>query len=72
MSLARKYGGDMSDFNENLVIESIPSPCIRNCCLDEKDICLGCFRHLDEIIGWQERSNDEKKFILECCGSRRK
>lgn len=29
-----------------------PSPCVRNCCLDDTDICLGCFRSLDEIKLW--------------------
>lgn len=62
----------MSQLDKNVVIESIASPCVRNCCLNEGDICLGCFRHLDEIIGWQERSNDEKKLILVRCDSRRK
>lgn len=33
-------------------MNAIPSPCIRNCCLDEDDICMGCFRSLDEIIAW--------------------
>jgi len=28
------------------------SPCIRNCCLDENDICLGCFRSIVEITQW--------------------
>jgi uncharacterized protein len=26
------------------------SPCIRNCCLDAAEVCLGCGRHLQEII----------------------
>lgn len=30
----------------------VESPCIRNCCLDENDICLGCFRSLTEIMQW--------------------
>ncbi|MFW5450970.1 MAG: DUF1289 domain-containing protein [Methylophagaceae bacterium] len=28
------------------------SPCIRNCCLDSDEICLGCFRSIKEIIQW--------------------
>ena len=31
---------------------NIESPCVRKCCLDEKDICLGCFRSLTEITQW--------------------
>nr|WP_254619459.1 DUF1289 domain-containing protein [Vibrio metschnikovii] len=28
---------------------SYKSPCVRHCCLDDKDICIGCGRTLDEI-----------------------
>lgn len=42
----------------------IESPCIRNCCLSEEDICLGCFRSLDEIIAWSTVSDQERKLIL--------
>lgn len=44
--------------------ESIKSPCVRNCCLDDKDICMGCFRHLDEITGWWQYTDEEKKNVL--------
>jgi len=42
----------------------IPSPCVRNCCLDQEDICLGCGRHLDEITGWNAASEQEKAAIV--------
>lgn len=32
--------------------ERVRSPCVRNCCLGEDDVCLGCFRHLEEIKLW--------------------
>lgn len=48
------------------------SPCIRNCCLNESDICLGCFRSLTEIIGWQNRSQAEQKDILDTSAERKK
>lgn len=41
-----------------------PSPCVRNCCLDDHDICLGCGRSLAEIIGWHEADAEEKRAIL--------
>jgi predicted Fe-S protein YdhL (DUF1289 family) len=41
------------------------SPCIRQCCLNEHDICLGCFRSLDEILNWSKASNDDKQRIIE-------
>ncbi|MFO6425324.1 DUF1289 domain-containing protein [Motilimonas sp. KMU-193] len=42
----------------------IPSPCVRNCCLDEQDICMGCHRSLDEIIAWHDCSHTEKQAII--------
>lgn len=51
--------------------ETIQSPCIRACCLDQQDICLGCYRHIDEIVGWQNRSEEEKKKILINCQTRK-
>ncbi|WP_206483120.1 DUF1289 domain-containing protein [Thalassotalea sp. G2M2-11] len=51
--------------NENL------SPCIRNCCLNEQDVCLGCYRHLDEITGWQAFTKQEKIAILSLCTKRK-
>ncbi|GLX78156.1 hypothetical protein tinsulaeT_14960 [Thalassotalea insulae] len=47
------------------------SPCVRNCCLDESDICLGCFRHLDEITGWQRFTEQERIAILDLCHERK-
>lgn len=40
------------------------SPCIRNCCLDENDICVGCYRHILEIIGWQNKSTNQRKLTV--------
>lgn len=51
---------------------SIQSPCVRNCCLNNDDICLGCFRHLDEITSWQGSSDDRKMEILSQCQERQK
>lgn len=43
----------------------IESPCVRNCCLNNADICLGCLRTLDEITGWSQASTIEKQQILD-------
>lgn len=44
----------------------IQSPCIRNCSLDVNEICLGCFRSMDEIMEWShiETSAKQKQQIL--------
>jgi len=48
----------------------IPSPCVRNCCLDGQDVCMGCFRTLAEITGWNAASEDGKREILARCRER--
>ncbi|MDO6468734.1 DUF1289 domain-containing protein [Neptunomonas phycophila] len=42
----------------------IDSPCVRRCCLDDKDICIGCLRSLSEIRGWSQADEPSKKRIL--------
>lgn len=42
----------------------IDNPCVRNCCLDDADICLGCGRHFTEITGWHQATDAEKTQIL--------
>ncbi|WP_445947107.1 DUF1289 domain-containing protein [Shewanella sp.] len=37
------------------------SPCVRQCCLDAQDVCLGCHRTLDDILNWHRLSDTEKK-----------
>jgi len=49
---------------------SIDSPCIRQCCLNSDDICLGCFRALDDITQWAYYSNPEKQHALDCAAQR--
>ncbi len=46
------------------VDEVIKSPCVHICCLDEQDVCLGCYRTNDEICQWGNMSNDERKQVL--------
>lgn len=45
----------------------VASPCVRNCCLDADDICLGCFRTLTEIIHWGGAGAYERREILARC-----
>lgn len=51
--------------------KELASPCIRNCCLDDDDICVGCFRSLSEILKWSEASDVEKEQILKQCTMRK-
>ncbi|MFI4981936.1 MAG: DUF1289 domain-containing protein [Nevskiales bacterium] len=42
----------------------VPSPCIDVCSLDGKDICLGCGRHIDEIVAWSNSAPEVKLRIV--------
>ncbi len=48
---------------ENLAV--IESPCVQNCCLDDDDICLGCFRSLNEITSWVTVDDATRQHYLE-------
>ncbi len=56
----------------NLETSVTKSPCVLNCCLDKNDICLGCFRHIKEIMDWKSLSNDGKQQVLDTCATRKK
>ncbi|TAN49630.1 MAG: DUF1289 domain-containing protein [Methylococcaceae bacterium] len=51
--------------------QAIPSPCVRNCCLDTNDVCLGCFRALEEITGWHQADPLQRRQILQNAQQRR-
>lgn len=47
------------------------NPCVRNCCLDEQDVCVGCGRTLEEITGWNGFTDQEKAQVLQQAKKRR-
>lgn len=47
------------------------SPCVRNCCLDEEDVCIGCGRHVREIVAWSAADLAERELILMRAAGRR-
>lgn len=44
--------------------QKIASPCVGQCGLNEDDICLGCFRTREEVIGWSEADNEQRLNIV--------
>lgn len=52
--------------------EAVPSPCTGICRLDEKDVCEGCGRTIDEIAAWSSVGNDRRAQILHLAEQRRK
>lgn len=47
------------------------SPCVRNCCLDAADVCIGCGRQLQEILRWGQAGQAEREAILVRAAARR-
>ncbi|WP_428355084.1 DsbA family protein [Methyloprofundus sp.] len=54
--------------HQNDVVES---PCIRDCRLNDQDVCLGCFRQLNEITNWAYCDNAEKQAVLDQAAQRK-
>ena len=51
---------------------NIHKPCIRKCCLNEEDICLGCFRSFNDMQKWNKASVNEKTEMLKMAEIRKK
>lgn len=47
------------------------TPCVRNCCLDDDSICLGCFRSFEEIREWGLVDADRRRAILQNAAKRK-
>jgi predicted Fe-S protein YdhL (DUF1289 family) len=44
----------------------VASPCINVCRMDARSgLCLGCARSLDEIAGWAQASNAQRRAIAQ-------
>jgi predicted Fe-S protein YdhL (DUF1289 family) len=42
----------------------VPSPCIDICRLDDRGLCVGCRRTIDEIAEWSRASEARRRQIL--------
>lgn len=42
----------------------VVSPCVSVCEVDERDICVGCLRTLDEIAAWGSMSHEERIHVM--------
>ena len=49
----------------------VKSPCIEVCSLNERDICIGCYRTANEIIEWFSACDQRKREILTAVVERR-
>ncbi|MEF8768743.1 MAG: DUF1289 domain-containing protein [Candidatus Accumulibacter phosphatis] len=55
----------MSAAAATVVTQTLASPCINVCRMDEQTgCCLGCFRTIEEIAVWSRASDDQRLRIL--------
>lgn len=47
------------------------SPCIASCKLNADKICIGCYRHIEEIVDWNKRSDAEHALIYQKLAERK-
>jgi len=50
----------------------IDKPCIKKCCLNEDDVCLGCFRTFDDMVQWHKSNIEEKTKMLKMAKERKR
>ncbi|MFC4654690.1 DUF1289 domain-containing protein [Rheinheimera marina] len=39
------------------------SPCVACCRLNEEKVCVGCYRHMDEIVDWRKKTAQQYQQI---------
>ena len=47
------------------------NPCVRKCCLDTDNTCVGCGRTLPEILEWHTAGGSRQREILAFAKKRR-
>ncbi|MDH2436056.1 DUF1289 domain-containing protein [Pokkaliibacter sp. MBI-7] len=50
--------------------KNVESPCISVCELNAQNVCIGCWRTLEEISRWWDMNNDEKREVLQKADAR--
>ncbi|MFP6848242.1 MAG: DUF1289 domain-containing protein [Pseudomonas sp.] len=60
----------MSSKNSEAAGEPVVSPCRRQCCLDDQDVCLGCGRTLQEILDWSKVDPPRQRAICAAAEAR--
>ena len=49
----------------------VESPCVASCRLNADKVCVGCFRHINEIVDWNRRTDAENAAILQMVAKRK-
>jgi uncharacterized protein len=49
----------------------VESPCVACCRLNSAKVCVGCYRHITEIVDWNRRADAENYAILQKVADRK-
>jgi len=52
-------------------MNTLTSPCVGRCSLNNDNVCLGCFRSLTEITDWAQADTPTKQVIINNAALRR-
>jgi len=58
--------------DSKVMTPTVEKPCIRRCCLNDKDICMGCFRAFNDMLIWNKSTTEEKLLMLKKAEERKK
>ncbi|GGI74975.1 DUF1289 domain-containing protein [Shewanella gelidii] len=47
------------------------SPCVARCGLNDDNYCMGCYRHIDEIVGWGQADESRQQAIISALAERK-
>jgi predicted Fe-S protein YdhL (DUF1289 family) len=53
------------------ISDAVPSPCVSLCKLNDERVCVGCFRHVEDIREWRSADDDRRRDIRERAEQRR-
>lgn len=56
--------------SSELLETPVKSPCVSVCALDEQDVCLGCYRTVDEIREWSSVNDAQRREIIRMANAR--
>ncbi|MFZ8886964.1 MAG: DUF1289 domain-containing protein [Steroidobacteraceae bacterium] len=54
-----------------MAVPAPTSPCISVCTLDQRGVCQGCFRTLEEIAGWSRLDPARQWEVIKAADARR-
>ena len=43
---------------------NLPSPCVARCALNRHQVCVGCYRTIEEIVNWKSLSDETQQEVI--------